>query len=356
VIIGIDYRFALASVRGIGRYIRGIVQQLTEIDSVNTYILYCHEAPAEKMPGNFHISVLPAGNIIWFEQVALPLRARKDRVDVLWYPSNSGPIFLQRKIRLAVTVHDLNFYPEKRRPAITRHGFGERYRKFALKNGLKRIDVLLTVSGYSQEQIRKRLCREAGIVYNCLDMHKKPEDDSVLDRFGLRGTEYVYSMTGEAPHKNLAGLLALAERYGGDLKFVISGVYHPAQVAALSTGNVLLTGRISEAEKSSLYKHAGAFIFIPYSEGFGIPVLEAMHYKLPVIASNLTAVPEVLGKGGELVHPDDHDTMLMLLHQLPWNMDRYLPEQERQLARFASCRQEAAKQLDFLTGKASDCS
>ena len=66
---------------------------------------------------------------------------------------------------------------------------------------------------------------------------------------------------------------------------------------------VVFTGYVSDAEKKYLYKHADLFIYPSLYEGFGIPPLEAMHYGCPVITSNTSSLPEVVGNAGLIINP-----------------------------------------------------
>ena len=69
--------------------------------------------------------------------------------------------------------------------------------------------------------------------------------------------------------------------------------------------DIFLLGYVSEERKYLLYQHAAAFIFLPLYEGFGLPLLEAQYFGIPVIASNLSSLPEIAGEGALLIDPHD---------------------------------------------------
>jgi glycosyltransferase involved in cell wall biosynthesis len=91
---------------------------------------------------------------------------------------------------------------------------------------------------------------------------------------------------------------------------------HSTEVLAAADANpslgdrIVYAGYIDEADLACLYSNAMAFIFVPYYEGFGLPPLEAMQCGVPVIASNTSSVPEVVGDAGTLVEPDDEEELL----------------------------------------------
>ncbi len=323
--IGIDYRFAAKTVRGIGVYVREIVRELMALDTENEYILYTDSPLELPVPPNFRICETRPRHIIVFEQFYLPHRAVKDRLDILWYPVNSGPLVLSRRVRLAVTVHDLiammDFNAVK---GFSVRGWmyrmGEYYRNYALRAGLHRVDLLLTVSQFSADAIVQAFGKHPEVLSNQLAVYTGDSGPGLLDRFGVSPKQYYYSMTGEAPHKNLSGLLGMADASDLPYPVVISGVYAPATIDALTARygtKVLFTGYVTESEKMSLYRHAAVFIFLPEFEGFGIPLLEAMQMHVPIIASNRSSIPEVLGNGGELVEPGDWPRIAGLLRDLP---------------------------------------
>ncbi|HXH99789.1 MAG TPA: glycosyltransferase family 1 protein [Sphingobacteriaceae bacterium] len=355
--IGIDYRFAVRSSRGIATYIREIVRELMLIDQANEYILYIDEDTALNLPANFSKAILPYKNILLFEQIYLPLQARSDRLDILWYPSNSGPIFLHHTIKLVVTVHDLisfmNFNSvNKWSFSSLKYRSGEYYRKYALKSGLNRINQMITVSEYSGSRIRQLLKRDAAVIYNNISSEiPSGADQAILERLSLIPGGYLFSITGHAPHKNLKGLLEAISGSSLSEKLVISGIHnknvldeYPEEIRR----KVIITGYITEEEKACLYKNSKAFLFLSHYEGFGIPVLEAMQFNIPVIASNRSSIPEVVGNGGQLIDPEDIEGIRRLIRELPQvDIEELRTRQAEQLKKFSSWRNSAVQLLQL---------
>jgi len=131
---------------------------------------------------------------------------------------------------------------------------------------------------------------------------------------------YILHAGGFDVRKNLPALIRAfglaAPELGSDWRLVLLGaphtgnavVYPPLSPVIERAGlqdRVILTGRVSESEKHTLYQHAAIAVAPSISEGFGLPILEAMAHGIPVIASNCTSHPEVAGEAALLVEPTD---------------------------------------------------
>jgi glycosyltransferase involved in cell wall biosynthesis len=120
----------------------------------------------------------------------------------------------------------------------------------------------------------------------------------------------------------LRGFANVAERYP-DLRFVLVGpsVFRQTHVGAIAAAlgiadRVVLTGSVADDDLPMLYSRARAFLFPSFYEGFGLPVLEAMACGAPVIASNVTSLPEVVGDAGLLIDPHSTDEMTAALDRV----------------------------------------
>lgn len=360
MIIGIDYRFAVTSVRGIGYYIKSVVAALMEIDSNHTYYLYVDEKVDMSLPSNFIIIVIHCKNIVLFEQYYLPIRANKDGVKLLWYPSNSGPIFLNNEIKLVVTVHDLvslssRFSPQKcLNFKKFRYALGEKYRGLALQIGLKRINELITVSNYSASQLSQFLRKKAHVIPNHTHpLHKLENSDVFLKGLGLKKKQYMYTIAGTAPHKNLQSYIDLFSDGKIKLPIVISGVFDTGVIEKYQNEYIIFSGFVSENEKATLYSNASAFLFLSLAEGFGLPVIEAMQFNIPIISSDRGALPEVVGEAGLLVSPTDLKHIEQKLLEISaGNFDDRKQQQQFQYLKFANWKIAAKAHLDIFNSYA----
>ncbi|MFZ0751992.1 MAG: glycosyltransferase family 1 protein, partial [Pyrinomonadaceae bacterium] len=135
---------------------------------------------------------------------------------------------------------------------------------------------------------------------------------------------YFLSLAAPQPRKNLAHLIRcffrlLEEQPGLDVKLVLAGsksqgwmydeVFEAAAAAPKYRDRVAFTGFVADEDLAALYSGALGFIFPSLYEGFGLPPLEAMACGTPVISSDATALPEVVGGAGLMVKPTDEDAL-----------------------------------------------
>jgi glycosyltransferase involved in cell wall biosynthesis len=144
---------------------------------------------------------------------------------------------------------------------------------------------------------------------------------SPLGRVGVGSDVSYFLFVGAlSPRKNIARLLQAFEGFkkttSSNVKLVIVGekmfmtsemenVFEKMQFKQ----DVIFTGRLGVNDLSAIMAEALALVFVPYFEGFGIPILEAMYCDVPVITSNVTAMPEVAGNAGLLVDPFSIDSI-----------------------------------------------
>jgi glycosyltransferase involved in cell wall biosynthesis len=154
--------------------------------------------------------------------------------------------------------------------------------------------------------------------------------DVVRKKYGIPDGDYFLSLGALQPRKNFTRVISsflqlVRQQPTADVNLVIVGEkawkYEELLSSVTNLGELddrlIFTGFIDDDDLSAVYSGAKAFIFVSLYEGFGLPVLEAMQCGTPVIASNVTAVPEVVGDAGLLVDPGDTDelssAMLLLL-------------------------------------------
>ena len=303
--IGIDFRFGYKSSRGMGTYAREMVKSLALMDTGNQYVLYIDGGtPCEDfhLPQNFKFFRLKGGYFS-YEQYYLPRQAQKDGVALLWCPYNTFPLYLDSRIKLYVTVHDLIFMG-RLRPCGVYQLLGKYYRRFNLQRGIRRIDELFTVSEYSARLLFQHFHRKAYLTPNHVEIeqatYSEQEQQAVLEKFGVTKNSYFYTITGNAPNKNISVLKKAMTDLSEEM-FVVTGICrddwsgHPSHVC--------VTGFVTEKEKDILLKNAKAFLFLSIEEGFGIPILEAMKFNCKILASNTSVIPEIVGDGGYCVEP-----------------------------------------------------
>jgi glycosyltransferase involved in cell wall biosynthesis len=262
---------------------------------------------------------------VQFEQVEFPRAARRMKADVAFVPYWAPP--LQCDVPVAVTIHDVIplALPEYRGAA--HHRAYTALVRAASSNAA----CIITDSEFSRGDILRLLAVDAArvhVVPLAADPRftpAVPEADlvRVRERYTLPDS-YVFYLGNFDRRKNIETLFQVyvwaAETIGQDFPLVIAGEPDtPAyasdgrrmtlrQMAAeleLDAEEVRLIGRVAEEDKPALYAGARCFVFTSTYEGFGLPALEAMACGTPVVGSNASSIPEVVGDAGMLVDPLD---------------------------------------------------
>jgi glycosyltransferase involved in cell wall biosynthesis len=218
-----------------------------------------------------------------------------------------------------LVIHDANVwdFPE---------GFDSTYRRFhQLMRPLlaRRILACATVSHAAARSLAPRLgCSEQSlhiIPNGAGHIAATPPDPAALTRFGLTPGKYLLAVGNQSPNKNLARLAAAHAQAmvvdpGLPVLAIVGGFAPGVASAALAPRPGLnLLGRVSDGALRALYDGASAFVWPALSEGFGIPPLEAMQLGCPVLSSNTSAMPEVLGDAPLWFDPTDVSDMARAL-------------------------------------------
>lgn len=230
--------------------------------------------------------------------------------DVVFSPTQHG--LSKGKFKQVITIHDLIplLYPEGRRQQYI-------YYKYILPNVIRKVDKIITVSNYTKRDLIKYYKIEPNkieVVYNGYDkpkyIDKEYSKKYVYDKFKLE--KYILMVGINYNYKNLHSVIEAYKNINTDLKIIIVGNYNVSYGSYLREmtlkynleKNVLFLGYVSSEDKERLYQAAEFFIFPSLYEGFGLPVLEAMANKIPVLLSNATSLPEVGGEAAIYFDPN----------------------------------------------------
>jgi len=348
--IGIDARFAVHNRRGIGNYTLGLISHLAELDHENEYLLYVDSDDHDHVLStreNFRARKIGRANYAGWEQLLLPARAKEDRIDVLHCTGNTAPILLDRRIRLVVTIHDMMYLKTGSilpRSASLYQRLGRVYRGVIVPRGARHAARVVTVSHFSKEEILRHLPflqdEDVVVIYEAGNNMYRPLDRNdaarqVRRRYGISG-DYILSLGGIDPRKNtrliVKSFLELKRRDTISERLLVVGVPKSAQSmffdhadSSACRGEVVFLDFVSEEDLLLLYNGATVFVYPSLFEGFGLPPLEAMACGTPVISSNTTSIPEIVGDAALLIDPTDGDGLKIVLSDLLH--DRRLCEQ-----------------------------
>jgi glycosyltransferase involved in cell wall biosynthesis len=355
----IDLTQVPAGRMGIGSYAENLLAQLGAVASEITFsaVLQSDDAPLRAaIPSHIRTLQVPARLCrrlpvrLVFEQVLLPLLARRYRVDVIHSLHYSLPL-LPTGARCVVTMHDMTAYLL---PHMHTRAKGA-YMRFFIRRAIRRADRLIFVSASALDDCRRWFglpLRNAVVVHHGKSDAFRPQGSPeefarVRARYRLPERYLLYLGTLE-PRKNVPLLLrAFAElaRRHPEARLVIAGkkgwhfheIFDTARNLNLAD-HVLFTGYVDEADKPALMRGALLFVYPSLHEGFGIPVLEAMASGVPTIAGNRTSIPEIAGDGALLIDPEtlpELSNALEFLYSDPAARARFAAKGLEQAARFS---------------------
>ncbi len=216
-------------------------------------------------------------------------------------------------------IHDLNFeHRPEGLPSVWARFYRQEFPKYA-----RMAHALGTVSEYSRQDLSKTYGLDASLIHvfpNAADSSFIPSTEAEKEasrQAHAKGNRYFVFVGSIHPRKNVDGLLAAFETYcelGGTWDLVVVGVAmwsaELPEMGDAASGRVHLLGRLNHEALVSALAGAEGMVFVPWFEGFGIPVVEAMACSVPVIASNVTALPEVCGEAAfAMVDPADSDAI-----------------------------------------------
>ena len=318
---------------GTGRYLHHLIAEASprlELRLIGSRAF----PPGDAIAGVSSPSLLPtpfdrSGNLakVWFEQLAFPRAARASGAEVAHYPYFAAPLI--GGLPTVVTVHDLVpiLRPEYRRTAL------QRLYTALVTRGLRSAAAIVTDSAASAGDLRDRLRIPASrirVIPLGVDSSFRPlatseeraEAAAARARFGLARPFVVY-LGGFDRRKNVETLVGAFGRLKRERRIphdlVLIGRQRPGDElfydprpdgARLGLGDSLrLLGALPDDEVRALYTQADAFVFPSRYEGFGLTPLEAMACGVPVVCSNRSSLPEVMGEAGLLFDPDDESSL-----------------------------------------------
>jgi len=310
---------------GVGTYIRNLLKQLARIDQATEYILLCRPSDTSvvnELGVNFRAVAEPAGNYSFSEQVRIPMTLRRECVDLYHAPHYVLPPLTQCKS--IVTIHDVIhlLFPQYL-PGRLAHV----YARATLWAAARRADRILTVSETSKNDILRRFklpAEKITVIYNAIDERFNVEPSAeqvhrVRERYQL-DEQFVLYVGNIKPHKNLERLIDAFDRLRlsdfPHLRLLIIGdeiSKYPALRRAVHVHKlhkeVRFLGFVPIETLAVLYRLADVFVFPSLYEGFGLPPLEAMASGAPVVTSNVSSLPEVVGDAALLVDPYDPESI-----------------------------------------------
>jgi glycosyltransferase involved in cell wall biosynthesis len=306
---------------GSARYITSLRNELEQLEGIELVPLRHEGALGTGTAGRI---VRGLRRELAYFPVQLPRRARRLRLDVLHCPAPLAPV--RSTVPTVVTVHDILGldHPEWFTRALALHS------RLVLAPVLRRATCLLVPSTHTRDRLVARLGVDPArmrLVPLGVDPLFSPGDPppGLRKRLGLEGP-FVLTVGTLQPRKNVESVLWAFERLvaaGADHRLALVGGrgWRDEALAELirrspSAERIVVTGRVSDDDLVGLYRAADCFVYPSRYEGFGLPPLEAMACGTPVLSSDRTSLPEVVGDDALLVDPDDVDAIERALSEL----------------------------------------
>ncbi len=314
--IAIDVRDADGQKTGKGFYAFGLIKNILEQDQENQYILYSDQAkspfPAQE---NVTFKHVDKTGIKWHFATLSDLK--KERPDLYFAPTSYIiPAMAPRWLKVILTVHDLvafMFPKNHKKKAVL-------IERFTLKHALKNSSKIFVVSENTKNDLINRFhlpksmmaevpCAPNELYRNEFD---QKQAEHISKKYKLP-KHFILGVGTLEPRKNFATLIksyVIIKRRFPDYKLVIVGKcgwrFHQLQRLVQEykmEDDVLFLGYVRDHELHYIYHSAEVFVFPSLYEGFGIPPLEAMASGCPVVSSNTSSLPEVVGDAGLLIEP-----------------------------------------------------
>ncbi len=347
--IGINASFLRKPGTGIGQVTRNIIRELARMtkqtsinDTRHTFFLYCEEMPELNflLPENFHIRVcLPfwkrddlIRKMLWEKMIVN--QAINDDCEVFLSTYQSSSVF-PRYIQHSMIVHDIipELFP------LYRKTMRQKFSWHRVVRGIHQADNILAISESTKKDLVKTFgLSEKHITVILIDTDPRfllplssEHQQEILDMYHLK-PGYIYHGGGLEIRKNTEMVLRAYEKLFKEEgkvvpDLVISGkIFDANNILATDVrkiitelrieDNVRLLGFVPEEDMPALYSGALFFLYPSLYEGFGLPILEAMRMRVPVISSSCSSLPEVGGNAVLYANPEDINEIVCQMKKL----------------------------------------
>jgi len=322
-------------VGGLRTYTLNLVTHLLEIDNQNQYFLIRNRAGNDFTLENAREIIVSRRGLNRFKEirkgVVMPLTLRGYDLDIVHETYHFGPFLFPSPYKKILTVHDIS--PILRKEAHT--AYSALRHRMLLRTILERAHRIIADSRQTMHDLAScfgvRKEKMQVIYLAASEMYKVISDESKLDetmsKYGLRRPFALYVGALE-PRKNLPALIAAFSKIASSIphQLVIVGkrgwgyeeIFQAVKRENLDH-RIHFPGFMPDEDLPSIYNSADFFVFPSFYEGFGLPVLEAMHCGCPVITSNTSSLSEIAADAALLVDPYDTDMLADAMRELAGN-------------------------------------
>lgn len=331
--IGLDATSLSIYGKGISRFQYGMIKNFAKFNKQNHYYIFLNKKnifPELPVYDNLQYLKFNILNRITWEQLQIPVIIKKYNLDIYFTAGDILPIAAQKK-KFILFLFEI---PDYRMQLFRRSGknsfyarLSQNYNQFLFCSSLKKAKAIITSSYSTKNDLIQK--------YNISEKKIRVLYPSYDEQFCAAGNEndllkirkrynaqagYIFHISTKDPRDNTVSVIRaykMAQAKSGIFqKLIIFGDVDYCEtgldrlIAELNlNNNVIFTGRLSNKDLIELYQAADLYIDPSLFEGFGFQVVEAMACGIPVIASNVTSLPEIVGEAGILVSPTDIDLL-----------------------------------------------
>lgn len=316
---------------GIGTYTGQLLNSILKVDTLNQYHLYWSGNNYRDIyKDNVTISLSSKRHHRFFEDYYIPQNLRNNKADIYHVPQNGIGLSKKTDCLAISTIHDLI-------PYIMPETVGRGYlKKFISQMPLiiQNSDKIITVSEFSKKDIVRIFDvpeEKIEVTHLAADHIFSPLDKnyaktSIAEKYNIND-DFILYLGGFSPRKNVRSILVAFSRIYKNLsnnyKIVVLGPSRDEHCSLTKLANSLsigdkvhFTGFVPHEDLPLFYNAAKLFVYPSLYEGFGLPPLEAMSCKCPVITSNVSSIPEIVQDGAMLINPLDSDELKVALEKV----------------------------------------
>ena len=342
--------FETAALTGVGYFFKRLFESLPPLPNTE-FIIFCQRRFDLKqiihIPEALNVTCINAPNFsskiarIAYEQLILPYKCRQ--FHILYSPCAANPL-IKINTQLITTIHDLT-------PFFVPYKYGHLqgwYVRCITKLLAKRSDKIITVSNNSKEDLIRIVGIQSSrihIVYNFIPQ---------IERRAISYQPFFLCVGTRQPGKNLSAVIRsfaiFCNRYDTEQHRLVivggDGWGNNDYINLISElkikDRIDLLGYIEESKLNYLYATCKGNILLSLYEGFGIPILEALSWHKPSVASHNSSLSEVMGATGISVDPNNFEEVALAIKAIAADPQKYLIGMDDQLKRFSSEKQVAA--------------
>lgn len=316
MIIGIDASRAYVSDKtGTENYSYHVISEMLRLPDAKKHYFVLFIRPNAKLPselvGYSNVLIKKIKHRFLWTQIGLAWETRrKPYLDVLWIPAHTLPVLRRPGLQTVVTIHGLEYKWLKEYKNMLQRWYLPLSTFYAAKYASRLIAVSQNTAKELQKEVQN-ISNKIIVIHEGVSLSSNPViqySSKVLNKYGIEEKKYVLFVGSVQPRKNLVALIeafSIFSRDNPDYRLVIAGgigwmaegvLEAPKRYDVLD--KVVFTGRIEDGVLQALYLGAKMYIQPSITEGFGLPILEAMGYGVPVISSDGGALTEIVGDSG----------------------------------------------------------